>query len=136
MATDARHPADLRATTPDLLERLENMAPPEIDELQFGVIGFDWHERVTVYNRFESAHAGLDVERVLGRQLFTEVAPCVNNYMVAERYRAEERLDEQLDYVFTLRMRPTPVRLRLLAAPDADRRYMIVLYRQIRTSDS
>ena len=130
MEPGATDPTDLEATTPDLLARLEDMSESEIDELRFGVIGFDAEENVTVYNRFESAHAGLDRERVLGQGLFTEVAPCVNNFLVAERYRTEATLDEQLDYVFTLRMRPTPVRLRLLAGPDARHRYMIVYNRK------
>ena len=39
----------------------------------------------------------------------------------------ETALDETLDYVFTLRMRPTPVVLRLLFAPDVALRYVVVL---------
>lgn len=111
----------------DLLDRLEEFSPREIDELPFGVIGFDADEKVSVYNTHESKLAGLDPSRVLGSHLFTEVAPCTNNYLVAERYRNNDELDEQLDYVFTLRMRPTPVRLRLLSRPDIRRRYMIVV---------
>ncbi len=103
------------------------MSPPDIDELTFGVIGFDTDERVTIYNTHESGISGIDPSRVLGNHLFTEVAPCTNNYLVAERYRSGDDLDEQLDYVFTLRMRPTPVTLRLLARADAVHRYMIVV---------
>ncbi len=136
METGNPDPSHIEATNPDLLNLLETMSIAEIDELQFGVIGFDGHERVTVYNSCESTHAGLDPERVLGQELFTEVAPCVNNYLVAERYRTDTELDEQLDYVFTLRMRPTPVRLRLLADPHARHRYMIVFNRKTSTSES
>lgn len=111
----------------DLLDRLEELSPQEMDGLPFGVIGFDADENVTVYNAHESRMAGIDPSRVLGSHLFTEVAPCINNYLVAERYRSNQELDEQLDYVFTLRMRPTPVRLRLLSRPGGQRRYMIVV---------
>lgn len=111
----------------DLLDRLEELSPGEIDRLPFGVIGFDLDEKVTLYNTHESTMSGIDPSRVLGFHLFTEVAPCTNNYLVAERYRSNEHLDEQLDYVFTLRMRPTPVRLRLLSRSTARRRYMIVV---------
>lgn len=110
----------------DLIARLEPMSTDDYDELAFGVIGFDEHERVTVYNAFESGVSGLDPERVLGRDLFTEVAPCTNNALVAERFREGTDLDERLDYVFTFRMRPTPVRLRLLARSGAPLRYMLV----------
>lgn len=98
-----------------------------LNQLQYGVIGFDEHERVTIYNSYESEVSGMDPKRVIGFHLFTEVAPCTNNYLVAERYRDNADLDEQLDYVFTLRMRPTPVQLRLLARSGATHRYMIVV---------
>ena len=112
--------------SPDLLDRLEAMSGVQLDQLTFGVIGFDRDEQVTAYNAAESAMAGIEPKRVIGFHLFTEVAPCTNNYLVAERYRELDELDEQLDYVFTLRMQPTPVRLRLLASPKANRRYLVV----------
>ena len=115
---------------PDVLNRLERLSTERFDALDFGVIGFDENEHVTVYNTHESETAGLDPERVLGRALFTEVAPCTNNFLVAERFREEEHLDAWLDYVFTLRMKPTPVRIRLLASPSASRRYMLVERRE------
>lgn len=113
-----------------LAELLDAQSPEAMDVLGFGVIGFDLDEIVVVYNAFESARAGIGKERVLGRNVFTDVAPCTNNFLVSQRYRdALEQgvdLDEQLDYVFTLRMAPTPVRLRLLATADAPRRYLVV----------
>lgn len=116
----------LSPDSPDLIGRLETMTDQEVDQLDFGVIGFDSDELVTLYNRYEAETAGLSPSRVIGSNLFVEVAPCTNNYLVAERFRQEALLDAELDYVFTLRMKPTPVRLRLLAQPTAHRRYMIV----------
>lgn len=111
----------------DLLDRIENMTASDLDSVGFGVIGFDADENVAIYNRYESGVSGMAPERVIGKNLFIEVAPCTNNYLVAERFRSETPLDEQLDYVFTLRMKPTPVRLRLLADLSARLRYMIVI---------
>lgn len=111
---------------PALISRLEAMSAADIDGLDFGVIGFDADERVEIYNSYEAATSGLDPDRVIGRHFFTEVAPCTNNYLVAERFRDDAELDEELDYVFTLRMRPTPVRIRMLAQPGASRRYLAV----------
>ncbi len=125
---DRSFPEELPASdAPDLIERLEALSPTQIDQLPFGVIAFDPDERVTIYNNHESEFSGIDPRRVIGSNLFTEVAPCTNNYLVAERYRANDHLDERLSYVFTLRMRPTPVELRLLARPGASSRYMIVV---------
>ncbi|MGF6774753.1 photoactive yellow protein [Paraburkholderia sp. GAS199] len=99
---------------------------PTLDALPFGVIGFDAEGLVTVYNAFESAGAGLRAANVVGRHLFVEVAPCMNNFMVAQRFEDEPRLDATLPYVLTLRMRPTPVRLRLLQAEAGATRFVLV----------
>jgi photoactive yellow protein len=70
--------------------------------------------------------SGLTPSRVVGRLFFSEVAPCTNNFMVAFRFEQEPELDSTIDYVFTLKMSPTPVRLRLLRRPDAPRRFLVV----------
>jgi photoactive yellow protein len=114
----------------DILQHLPAFDAAELDTLDFGVIGFDAQTLVCQYNACESRLAGLSPQRVLGQPLFTAVAPCMNNFMVAQRFHdaaAEDGpLDVKLDYVFTLRMRPTKVRLRLLVAPGAALRYVLV----------
>lgn len=101
-----------------------------LDELDFGVIGFDGAGVVRRYNAFESKAAGLSPDRVLGNPLFTLVAPCMNNFMVAQRFEdaatAGTPLDATIDYVLTLRMRPVKVKLRLVATPGAAMRYVLV----------
>ena len=116
--------------SPGLVERLDILTDAELDELDFGVIGFDAGGVVRRYNTFESRAAGLSSPRVVGHALFTVVAPCMNNYLVAQRFEdtAAEggTLDDTIDYVLTLRMRPVKVRLRLLAAPSTAHRYVLV----------
>ncbi|GAA4790637.1 hypothetical protein GCM10023200_27060 [Actinomycetospora chlora] len=109
-----------------MLDMLEVAAAEHFDELRFGLIVTDRQGVVVGYNRFESERAGIRRDKVVGRDLFIEVAPCVNNYLVAERYHEEDALDEELDYVFTFRVRPTPVRLRLLAAAGSERQYLAI----------
>jgi photoactive yellow protein len=102
----------------------------DLDALDFGVIRFDGECLVDRYNVFESRAAGLAPERVLGLHLFDLVAPCMNNAMVAQRFEGarQERvpMDLTIDYVLTLRMRPTKVKLRLLADPGSDTRYVLI----------
>ena len=114
---------------PGLRALLDALSPEQLDELPFGLIVMDRRDVVVHYNAFESARAGISPERVLGRDFFVDVGPCTNNYLVAERYHEQPDLDEELDYVFTFRMRPTPVRLRLLAGARSPRRYLAVLPR-------
>jgi photoactive yellow protein len=125
---------DLSFATPDLHARLAQLAEKDLDRLDFGVIGFDSATRVCQYNRMESEAAGLAPPRVLGLPLFTTVAPCMNNFMVAQRFEdAEDEgtvLDATIDYVLTLRMRPVKVALRLLAAPGCAVRYVLVQRKQ------
>jgi photoactive yellow protein len=71
---------------PGLAALLADMDEAALDALQFGVIGFDAEDRVRRYNAFESQAAGLRPERVLEQNLFTVVAPCMNNFMVAQRF--------------------------------------------------
>ena len=95
--------------------QLAALSDEAIDSLDFGVIGFDAGTVVTRYNAFESQAAGLTANRVLGQPLFTVVAPCMNNFMVAQRFEdaadSGEALDITIDYVLTLRMRPVKVAL-------------------------
>jgi hypothetical protein len=64
------------------------------------------------YNKRESRLSGLPPAEVTGRNFFVDVGRCTNNFLVAQRYADSDDLDEQLDYMFTFRMAPTPVRKR------------------------
>jgi len=108
------------------IQELEALGAEGRDRLSFGVIGFDRETIVDAYNSTESRLAGLDPSRVLGLPLFATVAQCMNNFMVAQRFEEEPELDATLPYVLTLRMRPTPVRMRLLATQETVRRYILI----------
>lgn len=114
----------------NLIDRINLLNESELDQLDFGVIGFDAKGRVCRYNAYESQAAGLSPARVLGYDLFAAVAPCMNNYLVAQRFEdalsETQTLDATIDYVLTLRMRPVKVKLRLLASPDSALRYVMV----------
>ena len=115
---------------PGLAGLLDACSPEALDALDFGVIAFDAETIVRRYNATESQAAGLSPQRVLGEPLFTNVAPCMNNFMVAQRFEdaADQgsALDDTIDYVLTLRMRPIKVKLRLLASPSGAYRYVLV----------
>lgn len=116
--------------SPDLLHWAVTCTDEDADQAEFGVIGFDAEGLVRRYNAFESRMAGLSRERVLGNQFFTSVAPCMNNFMVSQRFEDALRdgttLDDTIDYVLTLRMKPVRVKLRLLAHPGKPLRHVIV----------
>lgn len=123
-------PAPLAFSDPELIIALHAQSDEMLDQLDFGVIGMDSQGIVRRYNRFEQEAAGLSPERVLGQPLFTVVAPCMNNFMVAQRFddaeTEQQGLDDTIPYVLTLRMRPAKVRLRLLYRPGMAQRFVLV----------
>jgi photoactive yellow protein len=123
-------PQDLSFDQADLIFTLQALDAAELDRVPFGIIGFDLEGTVQRYNRWESQAAGLRLDQALGLNLFGVVAQCMNNYLVAQRFddasSAGEPLDETIDYVLTLRMRPQRVKLRLLSAPGAALRFVCV----------
>jgi photoactive yellow protein len=120
----------LHFADPDLYRQLEECTDTEVDEMEFGVIGFDAETIVRRYGAYESRMAGLSKDRVIGMPFFTAVAPCMNNFLVAQRFEdaaaGARPLDIVIDYVLTLRMRPVKVKLRLLVEPHRSMRYVLV----------
>jgi photoactive yellow protein len=120
----------LHFTDENIGEVVNQLDERALDQLEFGVIGFDQESIVRRYNAYESNAAGIAPERVLGKHLFSSVAQCMNNYMVAQRFEDAQSglvlLDASIDYVLTLRMRPTKVKLRLFSSPDMTMRYVFI----------
>lgn len=109
-----------------LLDILDGLAVEVFDGLDFGLITMGRDGTVIGYNTVESGRAGLSPDRVLGRHFFSEVGPCTDNHLVAGRFGTQERLDHRMNYVFTFRMKVTPVELRLMAAVGSPRQYLAV----------
>ncbi|MBC8010378.1 MAG: photoactive yellow protein [Burkholderiales bacterium] len=111
---------------PALLTELETASPAALDAAEFGLVRMKPDGTVLAYNTYEARLSGLSPEGVMGKNFFTQVAPCTNNFMVAERFQEPGALDALIDYVFTYKMKPTKVRLRLLKRADATEQYLAV----------
>jgi photoactive yellow protein len=108
------------------IARLEAMGSEGHDELPFGMIALKRDAVVELYNATEARQSGLAPSTVIGAPFFETVAQCMNNFMVAQRFEDEPELDAVIPFVLTLRMRPTRVRLRLLATAEVARRYILI----------
>jgi photoactive yellow protein len=97
----------------NILNWLDSNSPESYDSLPFGVVQMDEQGIVTAYNSYITVIGGISKENAIGKKFFTQVAPCTNNFMVAEKY-LRESLDEELPYIFTYVTQPTPVILRLI----------------------
>lgn len=116
----------IQFTQTNLLSVLDECDDANLDQLGFGVVGMKTDGTVTRYNQEEQRIAGLSAGRVLGKNFFTEVAPCTNNFLVSQKFFDEQTVDETIPYVFTLKMRPRKVELRLLKAPAGRHMYLLV----------
>jgi photoactive yellow protein len=108
---------DCSFTDTGLFDRLEAADDSALDALPFGVVAMSEDGTVTGYNLEECRLSGLAAANVVGRNFFSSVA---------HRFRTEMVLDLVIDYVFTLRIRPSAVRLRLLKQPERRRMYLAV----------
>jgi photoactive yellow protein len=83
---------------------LFDLAEGDIDGLPFGLIGVDRAGTIEQYNAYESKLSRLTKERVVGRNFFTDVAPCtaVKEFQGRfERFAAEPGDGaESFDFVF------------------------------------
>ena len=116
--------------SPHLFDTLCSLSREGLDELPFGVIGFDAQGLVQRYNALEARMANFEAAEVMGQHVFVELAPCLNNYLVAGRFDDAQAqgqpLDDTLPYVLSFRMRPTRVQMRLLCSPDQPLRFILV----------
>jgi photoactive yellow protein len=126
VAANALPDASIRFTAPDLFDLLEAATPEALDRLAFGVVAMGPDFTVERYNLIEGQRAGLTPSRVIGRHFFASVAPCANNALVAHRFVSEPDIDAVIDYVFTFRMAPRKVRLRMLKRTGVPRMYLTI----------
>lgn len=113
----------------DTLCRLDTLTREDADRIPFGIVRLDDDGIVLLYNRWESDMSGLSAERTVGRNFFSEIAPCTNNRLFFGRFAegvARGALDVELDYTLTYKMRPTSVSIRLYRAPKSGTNWVFI----------
>ncbi|MCB9743538.1 MAG: PAS domain-containing protein [Alphaproteobacteria bacterium] len=86
-AVEVRASAPPRSPLQDEQARLSKVTAQELDTLPYGAILMDMNGRIVAYNDTESRMARLPVEAVIGRNFFTEVAPCTRVKEFEGRFR-------------------------------------------------
>ena len=87
------------------LAGLSSMSNEELDKLPIGAIRLDPRGKILAFNRTESTLSGFAASAVLGKNFFTEVAPCTNVQQFAGRFRegvAKKDLHAVFPYHFNL----------------------------------
>jgi photoactive yellow protein len=103
------------------LEDLSEAPDAVLDALPFGVIRLDRGGHVIAYNRSESRLSGMRPARVMGRNFFTEVAPCTMVAAFRGRFermmRSREPSRLAFTFLFTLRDGDRMVAIDLACSP-------------------
>ncbi|MEM1204469.1 MAG: hypothetical protein AAGN66_14645 [Acidobacteriota bacterium] len=97
----------------------------EIDHLPFGYIALDTAGKIRKYNRYEAALADVDQDWVLGKNFFSEVAPCTQVREFEGRFRdfadgSIEASSLAFDFVFRFRRGHQNVQIGFLRADGND----------------
>ena len=104
-------------TVNEVLEAADGMSTDELDRLPYGMIQLDPAGRILNYNAVESRLAALRKEDAIGKQFFTEIAPCTKVQDFYGRFKEgviREALDTSFRFHFAFKQNPRDVTVRLL----------------------
>lgn len=110
---------DAAAQNPEVdavLEVVDALSPVELDGLPYGIIQLDRTGRILKYNAVESRLASLAQEDAVGKQFFTEIAPCTRVQEFYGRFKEgviREVLDTSFKFHFAFKQSPRDVTVRL-----------------------
>ena len=111
------------------LEAIDRMSEAELDKLPFGAIRLDKEGKILSYNVTESKLTGRDPKRVMGRNFFTDVAPCTNVQAFAGRFRegvAKGDMHIIFPYRFDFEMAPRDVTVTLFYSKATETAWVFV----------
>ena len=114
---------------------LPTFTSEQLNEIPFGVTSIDDNGIITRYNAYNIKNFSIDLptqcslEWTLGKGFFTDIAPCCNNKMVKGRFDRGvlvDAMDVTFDYVFTFKIEPVAVKMRLFRDPATSTNWILV----------
>ncbi len=119
-----------------VLEAADHMTADELDRLPYGMIQLDRTGRILNYNAVESKLASLPKEDAIGKQFFTEIAPCTRVQEFYGRFKEgviRESLDTSFRFHFAFKQSPRDVIVRLLYSKRSRTVWVLVSDEEIET---
>lgn len=110
----------------NVLGKLSNV---EIDRLAFGAVQLNADGRILSYNAAEAGITGRSAASVIGKNFFSEVAPCTDSPQfrgVFDAGVAAGNLNTMFQYVFDYNMAPTKVKIHMKKAISGDTFWILV----------
>lgn len=111
------------------IERIQSLGENELDRLPIGAIRLDKEGKILSYNQTEADLAGRKKEAVIGKNFFTDVAPCTNVQEFAGKFREGVRqgsLHTVFPYIFDFQMDPRNVWVTLFYSNETDTAWVFV----------
>lgn len=108
---------------------LANMSDTEIDNLAFGAVQLDTAGKIIQYNAAESDITGRNKDDVIGKDFFTDVAPCTKTPEFYGEFQNIVKGDKDsvlFTYTFDYEMAPTKVNVHLKKALTGDSIWVFV----------
>nr|WP_321983405.1 hypothetical protein [uncultured Lichenicoccus sp.] len=112
-----------RFDMPDLVAVVEAMTQAEIDTLPFGAVRLDANGMVTSYSEVERQESRSGDRARVGRNFFTEVAPCLDTPAFRGRIEQARRrggVDIEYNYVYDFPEGEREVTVRVLSASNGE----------------
>ena len=109
--------------------QLDELSGEQLDQLPFGAIRVDAAGRILFYSRTQARIANRDPAAVIGRNFFSEVAPCTvvpDFYGQFRQGVLTGHLNTTFEFVFDFEMQPVQVRIAMRAA-DRPGEYWILV---------
>ncbi len=111
------------------IERIQNYGEEDLDKLPFGAIRLDREGKILSFNQAEVDITGRKKENVVGKNFFTEVAPCTNVQEFAGKFREgvqKGSLHTVFPYIFDYQMDPRNVWVTLFYSNETDTAWVFV----------
>lgn len=119
----------IRFGSDDIDNTLANMDKKQLDDVAFGAIQLDSKGTILKYNEAEGEITGRNPASVIGKNFFTDVAPCTNNSEFKGRFDAGVKsgnLNTMFEYIFDYEMKPTSVKVHMKKALTGDSYWVFV----------
>lgn len=113
----------------DIGNKLAEMNDKDIDNLAFGAINLDANGKILSYNKAEGEITGRKPEEVIGKNFFTEVAPCTKTDEFFGKFQEGVKsgnLSTMFEYTFDYRMKPTKVKVHMKKSLSDDSYWVFV----------
>jgi len=116
----------------DIGNQLAKMSDSDIEKLAFGAINLDSQGKILKYNKAEGEITGRNPSEVIGKNFFTEVAPCTNSREFYGKFKEgvkSGKLSTMFEYTFDYKMKPTKVKVHMKKALGNEDSYWVFVKR-------